>query len=104
MLQGRLNRICKIKSIMSYFSYNVGMSTEYSTVTSKGQLVIPAAIRRRLKIKQGTKVRFIEDNGHLILQPMTPEFIDQVTGSLAGEPSLLEGLARDRREERERER
>jgi AbrB family looped-hinge helix DNA binding protein len=80
------------------------MNKEYSTVTSKGQLVIPAAIRRRLKIKAGTRVQFIEDNGRLILQPLTPEFIDRVTGSLAGEPSLLEGLERFRREERERER
>ena len=80
------------------------MNKEYSTVTSKGQLVIPAAMRRRFKIKEGTKVLFLEDNGRLFLQPLTPEFIDRVTGSLAGEPSLLEGLERDRREERKRER
>jgi AbrB family looped-hinge helix DNA binding protein len=80
------------------------MKKEYSTVTSKGQLVIAAAIRRRLKIKAGTRVRLVEDNGRLILLPLTPEFIDQVTGSLAGEPSLLDALEEDRREERKRER
>jgi AbrB family looped-hinge helix DNA binding protein len=80
------------------------MNREYSTVTSKGQLVIPAALRRRLKIKEGTRVRFIEDNGRLILQPLTTKFIDQLTGCLAGEPSLLDALEEDRREERKRER
>ena len=80
------------------------MDEEYSTVTSKGQLVIPAAMRRRLKIKEGTRVRFVEDNGRLILQPLTAEFIDRLTGCLAGEPSLLDALEEDRREERKHER
>lgn len=80
------------------------MSREFATVTSKGQLVIPAAIRRRLKIKKGTQVRFVEDNGRLILQPLTEDAIDRASGFLSGGPSLLEGLLEDRRQERERER
>lgn len=77
---------------------------EYSTVTSKGQLVIPAAMRRRFKIKEGTKVLFLEDNGRLLLQPLTEDLIDRLTGCLAGEPNLLDALEEDRREERKRER
>lgn len=80
------------------------MNREFATVTSKGQLVIPAAIRRRLKIKKGTQVRFVEDNGRLILQPLTEDAIDRASGFLSGGPSLLEGLLEDRRQQRERER
>lgn len=80
------------------------MSKDFATVTSKGQLVIPASIRRRLKIKKGTRVRFIEDRGRLILQPLTEDFIDRTCGILAGGPSLLEALLEDRRQERQRER
>ena len=80
------------------------MGKEYATVTSKGQLVIPAAMRRRFKIKEGTKVLFLEDNGRLLLQPLTEDLIDLLTGCLAGEPDLLDALEEDRREERKRER
>ena len=80
------------------------MGKEYATVTSKGQLVIPAAMRRRFKIKEGTKVLFLEDNGRLLLQPLTEDLIDRLTGCLAGEPDLLDALEEDRREERKRER
>jgi len=78
------------------------MEKELATVTSKGQLVIPASIRRRLKIRKGTRVLFIEENGHIILQPLTEDFIDRATGCLAGGPSLVDALAEDRRAERER--
>ncbi|HEV3040890.1 MAG TPA: AbrB/MazE/SpoVT family DNA-binding domain-containing protein [Candidatus Angelobacter sp.] len=78
------------------------MNGEFATVTSKGQLVIPAAVRRRLKIKKGTRIRLTEDNGRLILQPLTEDFIDHACGCLAGGPSLLEALLEDRRRERER--
>lgn len=78
------------------------MIKEFATVTSKGQLVIPASIRHRLKIKKGTRVRLIEEDGRLILQPLTEDFIDRACGCLAGGPSLLDALLEDRRQERER--
>jgi AbrB family looped-hinge helix DNA binding protein len=76
------------------------MKVEVSVVTTKGQLVIPARLRRRFGIKKGTTVSFLEDDGHIIVQPVTREFIRGLRGSLKGEPSALEVL----REERQRER
>jgi len=76
------------------------MKVEVSVVTTKGQLVIPARLRRRFGIKKGTTVSFVEDNGRIIVQPVTREFIRGLRGSLKGEPSALEVL----REERKRER
>lgn len=57
---------------------------ETSVVTSKGQLVIPATLRRRLGIRQGTTVVFIEENGRLILQPVTSEFVRGLRGAVKG--------------------
>lgn len=76
------------------------MKTEVSTVTTKGQLVIPSKLRRKYSIKEGTQVAFVEEENRLILQPLTPEFIRSLRGSLKGEPSALQALFEDRKRER----
>ncbi len=76
------------------------MKIETSVVTTKGQLVIPARLRRRFGIKKGTLVTFTEDDGRIIVQPVTREFIRGLRGSLKGEPSALEILLDQRKRER----
>jgi AbrB family looped-hinge helix DNA binding protein len=76
------------------------LNIETSVVTTKGQLVIPARLRRRFGIKKGTTVTFVEDDGRLIVQPVTREFIRSLRGSLKGEPSALRGLLEERKRER----
>lgn len=76
------------------------MKTETGVVTSKGQLVIPARLRRRFGIRKGTLVSFLEDNGRLIVQPVTAEFIHSLRGSLKGGPSILKSLVEERKRER----
>ena len=76
------------------------MPSETSTVTTKGQLVIPAKLRRKYSIRKGTQVAFLEDQGRLILQPITPEFIRSLRGSLQAGSSALDSLLRDRKRER----
>ena len=76
------------------------MKTETSVVTTKGQLVIPARLRRRFGIKKGTMVTFTEDGGRIIVQPVTREFIRGLRGSLPGEPSALAALLEERQRER----
>jgi AbrB family looped-hinge helix DNA binding protein len=76
------------------------MKPETAVVTSKGQLVIPARLRRRLGIRKGTLISLQEDGGRLILQPVTPEFIASLRGSLQGEPSPLAALRDNRQRER----
>ncbi len=44
-----------------------------------------------------------QENGQLILQPVTREFIRSLHGCLKGEPNLLEMLLEEGRRERERE-
>jgi AbrB family looped-hinge helix DNA binding protein len=76
------------------------MKIETSVVTTKGQLVIPARLRRRFGIKKGTRVTFVEDAGRIIVQPVTREFIRGLRGSLQGEPSALAALLAERKRER----
>ncbi|HEV2234300.1 MAG TPA: AbrB/MazE/SpoVT family DNA-binding domain-containing protein [Terriglobia bacterium] len=76
------------------------MKSETSVVTTKGQLVIPARLRRRFGIRQGTLVSFLEDHGRIIVQPITREFIKSLRGSLKGKPSALDYLLQERKRER----
>ena len=76
------------------------MKIETGVVTTKGQLVIPARLRRRFGIKKGTMVTFMEDHGRIIVQPVTREFIRGLRGSLKGEPSALAALLEERKRER----
>ena len=75
------------------------MKTEVSTVTTKGQLVIPAKLRRKYAIRKGAQVAFVEEKNRLVLQPLTPEFIRSLRGSLKGRPSALKVLRQERRRE-----
>ena len=59
-------------------------TTTRSRVTSKGQLVIPAGIRERYQITQGTEVRFEELENGILLTPITDQSIDRVRGILEG--------------------
>ena len=77
------------------------MKTEVSTVTTKGQLVIPAKLRRKYAIRKGTQVAFVEEENRLVLQPITSEFIRSLRGSLKGEPSAMKVLLEERKRDRE---
>jgi AbrB family looped-hinge helix DNA binding protein len=76
------------------------MKLETSVVTTKGQLVIPARLRRRFGIKKGTTVSFLEEGGRIIVQPVTRQFIRTLRGSLKRGPSALDLLLKERKQER----
>jgi AbrB family looped-hinge helix DNA binding protein len=75
-------------------------------VTSKGQLVVPARLRRKYGIKKGTKVRFLERDREIVLQPVTRQYIRGACGMLAdagpATPQLLRERAHDKRREEAR--
>jgi AbrB family looped-hinge helix DNA binding protein len=70
---------------------------EHAKVSSKG-LVIPAAFRKRLGIKRGTQVAVTEQNGALLVPPLTATFIRSLRGSLA---LAYRVLMEERRRERD---
>jgi AbrB family looped-hinge helix DNA binding protein len=81
--------------------------TAYRTVvSSKGQVVIPAELRERLKLKKGTPATWSEDGGRLVLTPLTKRRLDEIVGFLKpapGEPSVFEMSFEERERERRRE-
>jgi AbrB family looped-hinge helix DNA binding protein len=76
---------------------------ETSNITSKGQLVIPARIRRRYGIKTGTRVRFVERDGEIVLQPITSAAIRSLRGILKSETSVTAELLDERARDKERD-
>lgn len=83
------------------------MSTYRTTISSKGQVVIPAELREHLGLEKGTPATWIEEKGRLILTPITEKRLREIRGFLkpqAGEPSMFEEHFADRERERERER
>ncbi len=71
-----------------------------STTTVKGQVVIPAPLRRKFGIGPRTKVSFYEDGGRIVIQPVTEDYVRSVQGRLKGS-GVLELLMEERRRERE---
>ena len=73
------------------------------TVTSKGQIVIPAPVRKKLNIQKGKKfVVFVEDN-KIILEPVE-DVIRRSRGLLKKDgQKILEYLLEERKRENKRE-
>ena len=70
--------------------------------TSKGQVVIPAKLRRRLGIQEGTYIQIEVDdvNKRLILTPVTREYIHSLRGKYKGK-GLMNALMAEKNRERE---
>jgi AbrB family looped-hinge helix DNA binding protein len=68
--------------------------------TSKGQVVIPAKIRRRLGIREGTYIQIDVDdvNKRLILTPVTREYIQSLRGKYKGKGLMKALMAEKERE------
>ena len=72
----------------------------YATV--KGQIVIPAKLRKKYGIKNGTKI-IVTDNGDSItLKPVTEQYLKNLQGSLKG-AGALKVLLEERRKDKARE-
>jgi len=45
------------------------MTAYYTAITSKGQITLPAAIRRALRVAPGDRVRVRLEDGHATVEP-----------------------------------
>lgn len=81
------------------------MNTNHYEViaNTKGQVVIPAALRRAFGIEDGTRivVETDEKDQRIILTPVTREHIQRMRGKFRGS-SLLKALAADKAREKAR--
>ncbi len=66
------------------------------TTLGKGQIVIPAALRKKYNIKQGSKLQIFEYAGILYLVPPVDNAIKSACGSLPSTPSLSKELLKER--------
>ena len=71
-----------------------------TTVTAKGQIVIPSAIRQHLNIKKGTRLCVLEKNNEIILQPLTREYFENTAGILKTKGKLTQTLMDERKKEK----
>jgi len=72
----------------------------YATV--KGQVVIPAALRRKYGIKKGTKLIVSDIGDGIVLKPVTEQYLRNLQGSLKGKGGL-KVLVEERRNDKEKE-
>ena len=90
---------------MLYFSCMVERTE--TRATEKGQIVIPAALRKKFGIKKGTRIQVYEQGDHIILNPLTPELIraklQKLRGIVQGGTSLTKELEAERARDREKE-
>ncbi len=71
------------------------MKIEYTTLSTKGQIIIPAELRNELKLSVGTRLAIQREGQMLVLRPITAEFIDSLCGSTQGLGELREQAHRD---------
>jgi AbrB family looped-hinge helix DNA binding protein len=77
------------------------MIRQITTVSTKGQFVIPSEIRSALGIKPGTRIAVMQDGMRITLEPVTAELVDKTRGILKGKASQADELLRKwRREDR----
>jgi AbrB family looped-hinge helix DNA binding protein len=76
---------------------------ESAYLTSKGQLVVPARLRRKYGIKPGTRICFVERDHEIVFQPVTKEYIRRVCGMLKSETSMTKALLEERAKDKRRE-
>jgi AbrB family looped-hinge helix DNA binding protein len=72
-------------------------------VTTKGQIVIPSLMRRRLNIKKGTRLCIEEKGDQLILQPLTHDYYEKMAGVLNSKGKGTRTLLEERAKEKELE-
>ena len=73
-----------------------------TVVTTKGQIVIPSKIRRRLNIKRGTRLYIEEKGEELIIKPVTPAYFERIAGVLQTKGKLSKALLEERSKDKER--
>ena len=67
-------------------------------VTAKGQITIPAELRQKCGIKNGTRIIVIDNGNSIILKPVTEQYLKKLQGSLKGKGGL-KVLIEERRKE-----
>lgn len=63
---------------------------ELAKVMSKGQVTIPINIRKKLNLKEGDKVIFVEKDGNIIIENSSMIALQKIQKSFEGEAERLD--------------
>ena len=69
------------------------------TATTKGQVVIPAPLRKKFNIKKGTKLFVSEEDGKIIMETISEDLVNSGRGMLRTRGKVLKRLMEDRESE-----
>jgi len=62
---------------------------EVAKITTRGQVTIPIDIRRKLGVREGDKIVFVEDAGRIVVANATKIAFAELRGAFAGEAERL---------------
>jgi len=65
------------------------MEMELAKLTSKGQLTVPVAIRKKLRLKEGDKVVFLSDDDGIRVVNASILALEKIQKAFAGEAERL---------------
>ncbi len=71
------------------------------TITEKGTVTIPAEIRKKYKLKKGSRVKFIETDEGILLVPVIP--LEDLFGADKNFKKITYQMIKELQEERRRE-
>lgn len=74
------------------------LKSETVKFTTKGQVVIPARLRRALQISEGTKATVTATADGILLRPINRAYIQKLRGSLKGRGVMKSMMAERKRE------
>lgn len=71
--------------------------------STKGQIIIPAVIRKKFHIKSGTQLDILDTEDAIVIFPHLKDPIKESRGIFKGEISLTEELLKERQKDKENE-
>lgn len=71
-----------------------------ATVNIKGQIVIPAELRKKFGLTSGKKVIFVEKGNEIIITASIKEYVDQFAGILNKDSKAIEILMEERKKDK----
>ena len=74
-----------------------------TTITTKGQIVIPSRIRKQRGLKKGTKMILEERGEELVLKPLNSNYLERASQILKTNGQLSEKLLAEREVDKEKE-
>jgi AbrB family looped-hinge helix DNA binding protein len=69
-------------------------------LSSKGQVILPSGLRKKINIKKGTKFIIEIDNEKIILTPLNRKLYEKLAGSISQKGKLLKALITEKEKEK----